>query len=50
MTPITLPRAVVEQALEALKSTRAFIHSVAPHGSLLERVNAAIKVVEGEKK
>jgi len=36
--------------LEALKSTRAFIHSVAPHGSLLERVNAAIKVVEGEKK
>ena len=32
--------------LEALKSTRAFINSVAPHGSLLERVDAAIKQAE----
>lgn len=34
--------------LGALKSTRAFINSVAPYGGLLERVNAAIKQVEGE--
>lgn len=32
--------------LGALKSTRAFINSVAPYGGLLERVNAAIKAVE----
>lgn len=35
--------------LGVLKSTRAFINSVAPHGSLLERVNAAIESVEGVK-
>ena len=42
-------RAQRDALLETLKITRAFIHSVAPHGGLLERVNAAIKAVEGEK-
>ena len=37
------------QLLEALKSTRAFINSVAPYGGLLERVNAAIEAVEGKE-
>lgn len=35
--------------LGALKSTGAFINSVAPYGGLLERVNAAIKAVRGEE-
>ena len=39
-------RRINADLLEALKSTRAFINSVAPHGSLLERVNAAIKAPE----
>jgi hypothetical protein len=37
------------ELLEALKRTRAFINSVAPHGGLLERINAAIAKAEGEK-
>ena len=36
------------ELLEALKSTRAFINSVAPHGGLLERINAAIAKAEGK--
>jgi hypothetical protein len=36
------------ELLEALKSTRAFVNSVAPHGGLFERINAAIARAEGE--
>jgi hypothetical protein len=35
------------ELLEALKSTRAFVNSVAPHGGLFERINAAIARAEG---
>ena len=38
------------EMLEALKSTRAFVNSVAPHGGLFERINAAIAKAEGELK
>lgn len=41
--------AAAPDLLEVLKSTRAFINSVAPYGGLLERVNAAIEAVEGEE-
>lgn len=34
--------------LGMLKNTRAFINSVAPHGGLLERVDAAIAKAEGQ--
>lgn len=37
------------ELLEALKSTRAFVNSVAPHGGLFERINAAIAKAEGEQ-
>ncbi len=36
------------ELLEALKSTRAFVNSVAPHGGLFERINAAIARAEGK--
>jgi chromosome segregation ATPase len=42
-------RKVNAELLEALKSTRAFVNSVAPHGGLFERINAAIAKAEGEK-
>jgi hypothetical protein len=40
--------AAAPDLLEALKSTRAFVNSVAPHGGLFERINAAIARAEGE--
>jgi hypothetical protein len=41
-------RALNAELLEALKSTRAFVNSVAPHGGLFERINAAIARAEGK--
>ena len=38
------------ELLKALKSTRAFVNSVAPHGGLFERISAAIAKAEGEPK
>ncbi|OBQ32892.1 MAG: hypothetical protein AN487_21515 [Anabaena sp. CRKS33] len=38
--------ALNEELLGMLKNTRAFINSVAPHGGLIERVDAAIKKAE----
>jgi hypothetical protein len=40
--------AAAPDLLEALKSTRAFVNSVAPHGGLFERINAAIAKAEGK--
>jgi hypothetical protein len=40
--------ALNRELLEALKSTRAFVNSVAPHGGLFERINAAIARAEGK--
>jgi hypothetical protein len=40
--------AAAPDLLEALKSTRAFVNSVAPHGGLFERINAAIARAEGK--
>jgi hypothetical protein len=40
--------AVNQELLEALKSTRAFVNSVAPHGGLFERINAVIAKAEGK--
>ncbi len=37
-----------DQLLGMLKNTRAFINSVAPHGGLLERVDAAIARAEDQ--
>jgi hypothetical protein len=36
------------ELLEALKSTRAFVNSVAPHGGLFERTRATIARAEGK--
>ena len=38
-----------QELLEALKRTKAFVNSVAPHGGLFERINAVIARAEGEK-